>query len=330
LNILVTGAAGFVGSNLLSACRRLAGADIFALVRPGGALPAESVHILEGDVRDAQAVRLAMRGMDLVFHCAGFVSFQAGDLPKMLQINRDGTLHVMAAALAENVGRVVHLSACAVLGISDSPRCVLDETVSPVIGRKHVYAYSKQAAESVVHDFVRKGLHATIANVATVYGPGDRKMNSGSVIRSIYRGKMKWVPPGGTSYVSVHDLVEGLLLLARKGEPGERYIFCSENLAYGDLAKRIASTLGVQTQFKTVPVWSYGAAQLGVAGLSVWEKLRNPGGVRLISPALLREAFGYKYFSSEKVRQELGWHPTEPLEAAVEKAFAFYRQEGRL
>ena len=82
--------------------------------------------------------------------------------------------------------KVVHLSACAVLGHSWNKDDLIDESACPHIPKSNVYAYTKAKAEEIVREYAKRGLDASIANPATVYGPGDRKMNSGSIIKAIY------------------------------------------------------------------------------------------------------------------------------------------------
>jgi dihydroflavonol-4-reductase len=159
-----------------------------------------------------------------------------------------------------------------------------------------------------------------------VYGQGDRKLNSGAIIKSIYEGKMRLVPPGGTSFVSVDDLLDGLILLSEKGVSGERYIFCSENMEYKILTERIAKTLGKKKPKYTLPSFSFYPALLAVKGMELFSGFAK-GKVNLMTPQILRETFGYKYFCSSKAKEELGWSPSQNLEEAVSKAFHYYKEE---
>ena len=173
--------------------------------------------------------------------------------------------------------------------------------------------------------YVKKGLDVSIANIATVYGQGDRKLNSGTIIKSIYEGKMKFVPPGGTSFVSVDDLVEGLILLSQKGRNGERYIFSTENMEYKMMAHRIAEALGVKGPGYVLPKVSFYPAMLAVKGIEMLSGFTKDR-VNLMTPQILKETYGYKYFNSGKARDELGWKPFQNLEETVKKAFNYYRE----
>jgi nucleoside-diphosphate-sugar epimerase len=261
----------------------------------------------------------------VVFHCAAHISFNPKDFQKALQVNVDGTRSILEAAYRSGVKKVVHLSACSVLGFCHGQNKIIDETENPEINKKNVYAFTKKLAEDEVQKYVHKGLDVSIANIATVYGPGDRKMNSGSIMKSIYEGRMKFIPPGGTSYVAVDDLVNGLILMAERGKAGERYIFNTENLTYKTLTQRIAGALGVRFPRMTLPGFSRCLVVLSAKGLEF--AFRNTrGNVNLITPQIIEETFGYKYFSSRKARDELKWQPVQTLEEAVVKAFDYYRK----
>jgi dihydroflavonol-4-reductase len=323
--IFLTGTSGFIGSNLTE--KLLSdNSRIYALVRKPGEPSDNRIKTVKGDILKPESYASAMKKCDVVFHCAADISFRKKDFQKAYKVNVEGTINVLEAAYQANVRKFVYLSACAVLGFSSDKNKILDENEYPEIKENNVYAFTKRLAEEEVRKYVRKGLDASIANIATVYGQGDRKLNSGAIIKSVYEGKMKLVPPGGTSFVSVDDLVEGLMLLSEKGKPGERYIFCTENMEYKTLVRRIARTLGVKEPKYTLPGFSYYPALLAVKGLEVFSGLTK-NKVNLMTAQILKETYGYKYFSSEKAKKELEWKPLQSFEEAVKKAFNYYKKD---
>lgn len=324
--IFLTGASGFIGANLALKLL-LDGHEVYALVRKTMDSIDKNIVPVVGDILMPGTFAPAVKRCDTVFHCAAHISFSKRDFEQAYRVNAEGTRNVMEAAIQGGVKKVVHLSACAVLGFSKNKTTVLDETANPLINKANVYAYTKKLAEEEVLKYVARGLNASIANIATVYGPGDYKLNSGSIIRQIYEGKMSMIPPGGTSYVSVDDLVEGLLLLADKGKAGERYIFCTENLEYADLACRIARTLEVQSPRFVLPRISYYPVLLAAKILETLSGLKKSR-VNLMTGQIVKETYHYKYFTSHKAQRELGWRPSQRLEDAVQKAFAFYKEQG--
>lgn len=325
--VLVTGATGFIGSNLIS--RLISRGDtVYAFVRnidKASCTLDSNITILVGDITDFKNLTLAMNKCDLIFHCAAFITFNKKDYSLAYKVNVEGTRNILEAAYQTGVKKVVHLSACAVLGFAKNKNKLIDETANPTIHSDNVYAFTKKLAEEEVQKYVtQKGLDISIANIATVYGQGDRKLNSGAIIKAIFEKKLKFIPPGGTSFVSIDDLVDGLILLSEYGRPGERYIFCTGNIEYKELIQKIAETIGVNSPKIKLPIFFYYPAVLIVKILELIKRENN----FLISSQILKEAFGYKYFNSRKARMELGWQPCIEFSDAVKKAFDFYREHG--
>ena len=325
--VFVTGASGFIGSNLVL---KLSNTDcvVYASFRqlPETKQKNERVVSLKGDILNVQSLNSLFSNVDTVFHCAAYISFQKKDFEKAYQVNVEGTRNILEAAYQAGVKKVIHLSACAVLGYSKNNKEIIDESADPVIEKDNVYAYTKKLAEGEVQKYVQKGLDVSIANLATVYGQGDRKINSGSIIKAIYENKIKFAPPGGTSYVTIDDLVDGLMLLAEKGKPGERYIFCNENLTFLELFNRIAKVLGRNEMKFKIPRWTYVPT---VMVACIKDKIigNSEKKINLITTQIIKESYNYKYYSSQKARGELCWKPKKSLEQAVNKALQFYKKE---
>ncbi len=324
--IFVTGANGFIGSNLVS---RLASAGfrVTALCRNSGVPFSNEVSVVTGDILNPGTFAGYMKGCDVLFHCAAHISFQKRDFEKSYRINVQGTRNVIETAAATGVRKVVHLSACAVLGYSDKKDVIIDEGAAPAIDRDNVYAYTKKLAEEEVLFYTQKGLDISIANIATVYGPGDTRLNSGAIIKKIHNGGMLFAPPGGTSFVGTDDLVNGLILMSKHGRPGERYILCAENMSYDILCRRISKTLGVKGPLFILPHSLYLPAVLAGRVLELLAG-SSESRVNLITGRIIREMFKYKYYSHAKAANELGWRPEQTLEDAVAKAFGFYKSRG--
>ena len=324
--IFVTGANGFIGNNLISYLLKKEH-EVYALTRNHLNQPQHSkLHVVKGDLLDPNSYTDEFMMCDIVFHCAGFVSFSADDFDAAWEINVEGT-RIIAEIALDGKKRFVHLSACAVLGFSSTDNKLLDETSNPIINKADTYAYTKNESELVIQQLVNKGLDAVIGNFTTVYGEGDNNMNSGSIIRSVKNG-MFAIPPGGTSYISIIDLIEGLILLAEKGKVGERYIFNGENLTYSNLIIRIAKTIEAPIPKITIPKFTKSLAIMAAWLLNKLQK--NSKKVNLITPSIIKETFGYKYFSAAKAEQELSWKPKVKLEDAVKDAVTYYEKQGLL
>src|SRR5512143_2962653 len=125
---LVTGGTGFVGSNIaLRLAERHWEARI--LQRPDSSrerLEGGPFEFVTGDVLEPETLLPAMRGIDVIFHAAGVVDYWRQGVEWMYRVNVEGTRNVMEAALRAGVGRVVHTSSTAAIGIH--PDVLVDET----------------------------------------------------------------------------------------------------------------------------------------------------------------------------------------------------------
>ena len=111
--IVVTGATGHVGNVLLRSLAAEGGAELRALVRPGGStasIAGLGVEVVEADVRRYDSLVQAFRGADVVFHVAGIVSISGGGLKRLRETNVEGTRNVLAACREAGVGRLIYTS----------------------------------------------------------------------------------------------------------------------------------------------------------------------------------------------------------------------------
>lgn len=174
---LVTGGAGFIGSTIVRQLltehpgSRIRVLDNFSTGRRENLEDlADSIEVIEGDLRDEEVVRAAVAGVDYVIHQAAQISVpRSMEAPEETDdINTRGTLRLLQAARLAGVRRAVIASTCAVYG--DNPALPLDERsetrpLSP-------YAASKLATEGYASVFSRSyGLPVVVLRYFNVYGP---------------------------------------------------------------------------------------------------------------------------------------------------------------
>jgi UDP-glucose 4-epimerase len=120
--VLVTGGAGFIGSNIVRLVRDETGAEVVVLddLSSGYLTNLDGVPVcfIEGDIRDAATVRRAMAGCDTVFHAAASVgnTRSIDDPIRDSEVNVLGTLRVLEAARHEGVGKIVYSSSAGIFG----------------------------------------------------------------------------------------------------------------------------------------------------------------------------------------------------------------------
>ena len=178
--MLVTGAAGFVGSHL---CARLVadGARVRGLVRYNsrgdrGALDwlepdvADSVEVVAGDVRDVESVAAAVAGVRVVFHLAAQIAIPYSYVnPRdFFETNVIGTLNVAQACLDAGTDLLVHTSTSEVYGSGQTAPITESHPLEP----QSPYAASKVGADKLIDSFRRTfGLRAVVLRPFNAYGP---------------------------------------------------------------------------------------------------------------------------------------------------------------
>src|SRR5579862_1132168 len=178
MKVLVTGGAGFIGSHLSRRLVKEQRASVTALDnlhrghRENLADCRPEIHFLEADIRDPDALRRALSGIDVVYHLAAQSSVigAAADLNYTFNTNVGGTFNLLSAAKSNGVRRVVFASSREVYG---DPRHLPVLETAPV-KPKNSYGASKAAGEAYCGVFGSNGLEVAVLRLANVYGPGDR------------------------------------------------------------------------------------------------------------------------------------------------------------
>lgn len=307
---LVTGGAGFIGSNLV---RRLVAAGarvrVFDNLASGRlenlAGVADDIEFVRGDLRDAAAVRAALRGIRCVFHAGALASVQASvdDPATTHEVNVTGTLNVLLAARDAGAERVVFSSSASVYGDSSAMPQREDMRPAPLSG----YALSKLAGEhygQVFHGLY--GLKFFALRYFNVFGPRqDPASHYAAVIplflRAYLAGRQPVIYGDGEQtrdFTYVEDVISANLacLAAPDGAAGAAY-----NIAYGDrisvndLARQIARLAGQPF----APV--YAPARAGD----------------------IRESQA----DASRARRILGWRPEHDFPAGLAATFAWFQAQ---
>ena len=321
--ILVTGATGFLGSNLASALVE-SGAKVRILRRPTsslGALEGIDVEHVVGDIRDPEAVLRAARGCETVFHAAALVSYWRRQREEMYATNIGGTANVVNACLKAGVRRLVHTSSIAAIGFAGNGTLANESTPFNWDRYDIGYRISKYHAEQEIVRGIQRGLSAVIVNPSVIIGERDIHFNGGQIIRDVYRKRIFYYAKGGINIVYVGDVVRGHISAAQLGGIGERYILGGENLTHRDVIAITADIVGGMKPVAKLPMWLV---------RSIAEASELYGNLTNSKPWIGRELIGgidlQCWFSCDKAKENLGYTVT-PFRTAVQKAFDWYRQE---
>ena len=312
--ILITGATGYIGARLLYdlierfgdalRCRVTVreGSDASFLCN----LP---VEIVRADVRDPVAINEAVKGAEVVFHCAGLIAYTKNYRLRLYDTNVLGTRHVVDACLEAGVKRLVATSSIAAVGSSDAESGVTEsneQTAFTEWQRHNVYMESKHLSELECRRGVAEGLDVVMVNPGVVIGknpePGMPGSSSNEVFRMIYEGRLPLCPEGSTGFVDVRDVSDAHIAAWQKGKAGERYIIVGENLSFRELFGRIAAMPGSRSG-KPYRVGGVAGMAAGAGG-ELWSLLtQRPS---FISIESLRQAAHPARYSNQRSVRELG------------------------
>ena len=326
--VLVTGAAGFVGSAVARAALAH-GYKVKVLVRassPRANLDELDAEVIEADMRDRAAVQRALAGVHGLLHVAADYRLWAPDPEQIVRNNLEGAEAVMRAALAAGVERVVYTSSVATLRVGPDTEAAFEDAPLDAGDAIGAYKRSKVLAERLVERMVaEEGLPAVIVNPSTPIGPRDlRPTPTGRIIVEAACGRMPAYVETGLNVVDVDDVAQGHLLALAHGRIGERYILGGENLMLCELLGEIAGLThrrAPRVKLPVAPLIPLAHAAEALARVSGREPFLTVDGLRMSRNRM--------FFSSAKAGRELGYRP-RPHDAALKSALDWFGRAGYL
>ncbi len=253
--ILITGACGYVGSQLLQSINSL-GSDLTVRILDNFTSGSKAAllnlpkgvryELIEGDILNTAILDLAMTGVDTVIHLAALVKtpMSFGDSNRLEQINHWGTQNLLEAALNKKVKQFIYTGSTAVYGPAMDGK---DPTEFRPFGH---YANSIFNAEKSVFAYMKRGLPATILRLGTVYGNAPVTRFVSVVNRLVHMaatkktltvfGKGNQVRP----FIHVNDVANSIFYAMNNWEIVENKAFnvIEENYTINEIATFISKT----------------------------------------------------------------------------------------
>ncbi|MCS7207923.1 MAG: NAD-dependent epimerase/dehydratase family protein [Dehalococcoidia bacterium] len=254
---LVTGATGFVGSNLVRTLLQ-AGWQVRAVVRPTSplvALEGLPVERVVGDLTQPTSLARAMDGLDAVFHVAALNAFWARDTREFYRVNVEGTRAVCEAALRAGVKRVVHTSTWAVFSTPPRGQAITEQTPTDPRRLTGPYRLTKYLAEREAMSFVPQGLDLVVVNPTVPVGPWDVKPTpTGRIVLNFLLGRTPAYVHTTLNLIAVEDVAMGHLLAYQKGRTGQRYLLGHRNITLREIFAILASLTGRKAPRLRLPI----------------------------------------------------------------------------
>jgi dihydroflavonol-4-reductase len=315
---LLTGGTGIVGNAIAHELVRR-GRRVRALVRSverGRGLLPGGCELVAGDVTDADSVRGALAGCDVVYHAAGLPEQWLADEGTFDRVNLGGTQHVADAALAAGVKLVYTSTIDVFASVAGVP---FDEGTIARDPKPTAYERSKQAADRYVAELVGRGLDAVLLHPSAVYGPVPAASPGlNAFVADLARGKIPMLLPGGMPVVYASDVAVGHVL-AESRPAGSRYILSESYWTLVAIARAVAEI----TPTKVPRVMPSVVAHAVAAGGGLVARL--VGKPPLIPSGQLWFLESHSRPDAVRAKRELGWTPIafrDALPATLEYALA--------
>jgi nucleoside-diphosphate-sugar epimerase len=314
----VTGGSGFIGSRLIERLTR-EGTAVRALARSEDSarrvaeLGAEPVR---GDLAERGALAGGARGAEQAFHLAAHL----GDWGRWEDFERDnvaGTRNALEACAEAGVRRFVHCGTEAAL-MAGEPLVQVDESAPLRPDSRAPYPATKARAEQAVRDGSRNGFETIVLRPRFVWGRGDTTLLP-EMVATVESGRFAWIGGGRnlTATTHVDNVVEGLLLAAERGRPGEAYFVTDgELVVFREFVTELLATQGVEPPGRSLPAWT--AAPLARACELAWTALplRGAPPMTTFRAWLLTQECT---IDISKARKELGYEPIVSREQGLEE-----------
>lgn len=321
MKIAITGASGHVGANLTRLLIKQ-GHDLKVLYyKDNTAFSNLAVESIKGDILDTNSINKLIAGSEYVIHLAAFISITGDKNGKVFNINTQGTQNICEACIKYNIKRLIHFSS--IHSFKAEPfDAILDETRESVGRKALAYDISKAKAESIVKEYVKKGLNAVILNPTSIIGPYDFKPSlMGSVLLKLFKGQLPALVSGGYDFVDVRDVAMAALLAIEKGRNGENYLLSGTWKKISELAAIAENISGVSAPRFTCPHW-LAIISLPFLNLHARAKSSQPLYTKE-SLDVLRKA--HRNISSQKATTELGFQ-SRPLEETIKDTLDWFTQ----
>lgn len=317
--ILLTGATGYLGSQIARTLleRR---AHLRVLVRDPARLPPDAAgkacEVMVGDLRDADALAKAVRGVNQIIHTAALVKMWVRDRREFRRVNVEGLKNLLQASAKAGVDRVVYTSSFIALGPSS------DANAGEGLRHRGPYSNEYEETKAQALDWLREEGFSQFPVVAllpgVIYGPGPQTEGNlvGGMIDQYLDGKFPGLLGSGEqrwSFSFNSDVVAAHLAALEHGHPGEEYVLGGDNRSLNEFFRVLGEISGLRRPIRHLPFVAgkmVGTLQLARARLFGRSPDLTPGVV---------EIFKHHWvYSAARAVRELGYRVT-PLEEGLKK-----------
>lgn len=278
----------------------------------------DGTEFIEGDIRDAQAVSDACRGVTHVYHLAAMLPQSRAPRGLMRAVHIGGAENMLIAAMRHGVSSMVYLSSVEAYGRMAMIPCPEDAPLNP-FGE---YGRNKVACEAMCRTFSDEhGLRISIIRPPTLIGPGIRDAGVFMMLRALSRGGVIPIIGSGRNRVQaldVRDAARAVFLCGEKSEAAGRVynVRCDDTPSMRDIARILIEHADTGARMVRIP------ARAGIGALRIIDFIG-------LSPVV---ADHYELITGEfitdttRIKNELGWTPRWTYAASLREMYDWYRE----
>lgn len=323
MKAFVTGGTGFIGSHLVDRLLRDNTHEVGCLVRSDEKWLRGKPYVRHsGDLHHLGVLKQAMKGVDVVIHCAGVVKARTSG--EFERANVDATENVLRVARKVGVPRLVILSSLAAAGPSDGRPLTESDPMRPVSR----YGVSKMRMEELVHRIADPHMPVTILRPAAVYGPREEDIYT--VFKTASHGIFPIIGDGETNRVSmvhVDDVVDAILAATAYEHKGVDTFFIGSERGYtwNEIREAMGQALGRRlTAIRIAPTLVRNIGSLAEE-IGAWF-----GRYPVINRDKAAELSLEWNCSIDKAASRLGYQPVVGLHHGLEQTIQWYRKHNWL
>ena len=259
----------------------------------------KKIEWVEVDFEDLDSLRIALEGIEEVYHCSAKVSFYPKDEAEMFKTNIEGTKNLLYIVEEKSVKKFLFVSSIAVFDKINEKGEIDEESGFDEKKQNSAYALSKYLSEMEVWRAYAEGMNTIIINPGVIIGSGNWGKSSGDLFPSFEKSPFSF--SGGTAYVDVRDVAKIAVILMEKEKFGERYIIISENKKYKEVADKIRQFLGKNESVILPKFWLNLGYGLNLASGWLFPYLR------IISKENIKMLTEFTPISNKKIIKELNF-----------------------
>jgi nucleoside-diphosphate-sugar epimerase len=312
--ILVTGGTGLVGAHLLyhlvkndekiraiyrSEERIKKVKEVFSFYTDDVGDLISKIEWFKADITDVPAMIPAFIGIEKIYHCAAFISFNPKDYREMRKVNIHGTAIIVNLAIDANVHKICFVGSIASVGDSLKGGLITEENEWNPESDNSGYSITKFGGEMEIWRASQEGVDVVIVNPGIILGSGFFTAGSGKMFTQVYNG-FSYYTEGITGFVGVKDVVAAMIKLMNSSIKNERFILVAENKSFKEIFFSIADAFGKKRPTNNIKPWQTAIFWRVSWVLSLFS-IKAP----LLSKYSARSAHSVSKYSSKKIKKTI-------------------------